>query len=476
MKTINQLQKVVFVLFLLGGITNANAQFWKKLTKKIEKKIERKVEEKIDKETDKAIDKTLDGKQKEASKKSENKKAEAPKAQNRQEKDYGDFSINHSVKFGTKNIEFLGKPTIHKKGDEIRIHGAWITHLIDVHDGYQLILKNGVSIDNINNKKRFSVPDEAYLKLNYAITKDDSTEAGAKDFQEYELTNGYVELQIDKDKKIDFSFQGNANITLSSSYNEATETVSYNKTNATVSGKGFAIEPDYRITKVVKENEPHKSNDEFTEADKDYIRKKLSPTVTIPSSFSFNKNIELEISNNKSGEKHPMGILIGNYPDIYGMTVTMKEMQGQGNVIMVMTPKSSTAFMDVMGMKMKKTTSLSQLGSQYKSNEKLPDGADFEYKKTGNTKTVAGYNCQEYRVDYNYENQKGTASLWVSKGFPIQNMELPILGMTLNNPYIKGFVLEINTKTNNEDFTMKVIKVTNKSLTINTNEYRNMGF
>ena len=142
----------------------------------------------------------------------------------------------------------------------------------------------------------------------------------------------------------------------------------------------------------------------------------------------------------------------------------------------VNTPKSSTMFMDVAGMKMKKTTKLEDLGDQYSAGDNLPDGADFSYKKTGNSKTIAGYSCEEYKVDYGYVNNNGSASLWVSKDFPIQNMELPVLGMTLNNPYYSGFVMEMNMTNNGRTNVIRVTNVSNTSLNINASEFKKMGF
>jgi len=171
-----------------------------------------------------------------------------------------------------------------------------------------------------------------------------------------------------------------------------------------------------------------------------------------------------------------MEFLVGNYPDIWGMSVAPEQLQGQGSMLMVMTPKASIGFMDVAGMKMKKATSLEQMGDQYNMDEKIPDGGDFEYKKTGNTKTILGYTCHEYKVDYDYTNSKGSVSFWVSKDFPIQNIELPMLGMKMNNPYLDGFILEMNSTNKGKSFKIEVTNVSDKSVTINSNEYRKMGF
>ena len=132
--------------------------------------------------------------------------------------------------------------------------------------------------------------------------------------------------------------------------------------------------------------------------------------------------------------------------------------------------------MDVAGMKMKRSTSLEQMGTQYDIAKSLPENGDFEYKKTGQTKTILGYNCEEYKVDYKYANDSGSASFWVSKDFPIQNKALPMLGMSLNNPNFNGFVLELNSNHNGKSWTIKVKSVSNKNMSINTSEYRKMGY
>lgn len=459
----------VFLILSICFANTSNAQFWNKIKKKVQQKIENKVE----KETDKKIDSFLDGKKK------TNKKEE--KVIPSKNKDYGDFSISHTTKFGNVTIDELGKTKISKEGNKFQLSGSWWSHDADIHDGYVLILKNGISIEEINKKGKFLIPSEATLKLSYdpllpnkAKSSDSFKRAVTKEYQTYSITKGQVTINIQKDKKVDFSFNGEAELVTSVVENQDGN-YTKTKTNSMVLGNLTTIDPEYLVTKTIKEKKKTQNNTSITENDKNFLKKKLSPTVNIPSSFSFNKSIEVEITDDR-GEKYPMEFLLGNYPDIYGMSVASKEMQGQGKVIMVMTPKSSTAFMDVAGMKMKRSTSLEQMGNQYNMTEKLPDGADFEYKKTGKTKTILGYNCEEYKVDYNYTNSKGSASFWVSKEFPIQNIEMPFLGMKLNNPNLQGFVLELNSTNQGQNWAIQVTKVSEKNININTSEYRKMGF
>ncbi|WP_146106936.1 hypothetical protein [Polaribacter porphyrae] len=444
---------------LIGLSNSTNAQFWKKLKKKLEKKVEQKVEEKIDKETDKVIDSTLNGKKKKV------------KKDNRL-KSYGSASISHSALYGMFSVNDLGQTGVEKQGDKVSITGFWRTSDADVFDGYILKIKNVDDINALQNKT-FKIPEEATLKLSYnALVKGkyEYRRGQVHAPQDIQVKSGTATVTFNKDQNVSVNFSANVKL---SDYNKSE--LAENDTPATINGMITTTSPKYTITKEFKQIERKEQNNDLTEADKTYIKSKLSPTINIPSSFTFNKSIELEFTDNR-GETFPMEFLLGKYPDIYGISVASKEMGAEGKVVMVMTPKSSTAFMDVAGMKMKRSSSLEQMGSQFNMTDKLPQDGDFDYKKTGNTKNILGYICHEYRVDYNYSNSKGNSIFWVSKDFPIQNKQLPMLGMKMNNPYFSGFVLELNSTHQGENYTIKVTKVSDKSMTINTSEYRKMGF
>ena len=471
-KTLNMKLKTnykIFTSLLILSIcfaTPTNAQFWKKLKNKVKQKVENKIE----KETDKKIDSLLKGKKK------IKKKDKNLTNINNNLKSYGSATISHSVLYGTTNITSLTKSKVNKQGSKVKIIGYWDTFGVDVHDGYIIILNDISDINSLKNKT-FKIPEEASLRLDYdALVKgkynfDQKERAGQ---QEVNFSSGTVTVTFNIDKDINVSFTGVANIN-----NHKTKVDDLGiggNTQATLSGNISTTSPEFSITKEFKKQEKQQNqNTELTESDKKYIKEKLSPTVNIPSKFSFNKAIRVEITDER-GDKYPIEFLLGNYPDIWGMSVSPKEMQGQGSMLMVMTPKSSIGFMDVAGMKMKKATSLDQMGGQYDMDDKIPDGSDFEYKKTGNTKIILGYTCQEYKVDYDYTNSKGSVSFWVSKDFPIQNIELPMLGMKMNNPYLDGFILELNSTHQGKNTIIKVTDVVDKNVTINSNEYKKMGF
>ena len=459
--------------------TNADAQFWKKLKKKAKeklKKTEDKLVDKLDKKTDKVIDSTLDGKgkakQKDAKNKKSNQTNKALIPKGNEQGDYGDASLNHSAKYGIVNIEELRKPRVQKEGDQFRITGYWITTGVDVFDGYHVELKS-TSLDELKAGKSFNIPDDATIRLGYDPIKLGTYQGESSgEGQTYDVESGTISVTFVQDQKVVISFSGNATLTKAvPSTSNTSDEYTYIETPTTISGNINATSPQYSIIKTNNS----KSNGSGGNNGIASVANSRSATTNIPGSFSFDKRLNVEVIDSR-GDSYPMDILLGDYPDIYGMQIATKEMQGQGNVTIVNTPKSSTMFMDVAGMKMKKTTSLEELGSQYDASDKLPDGADFSYKKTGNTKTIAGYTCEEYKVDYSYVNENGSASLWISKDFPVQNMQLPMLGMTLNNPYYSGFVMEMNMTNNGKTNIIRVTGVSDTSLNIDASKFKKMGF
>lgn len=421
------LKLLAFNIFLFVANQSLYAQFWKKIQKKLEKKVEQKVEQKIDKETDKLLDSTLYGKR---------KRNDEGKPTSNVPKFTSDTGIlllyNHGYEYKTKDISI----SVYGKFDK--------TNLSKSIKSY--------------NSNRVIAPVDA-LPAGYVLANNDDGYLNPKE--------GQVQIHHADSTKIVYSLKGTwntfeGNKPVNGSYVSLSVADIVDKRNTS---KERSIKKDKNTNESISNDTSNKITTSGT----------TSPTINIPSSFSFNKNISVEVTTDR-GEKQTIDFLIGNYPDIYGISVASKEMQGQGKVVMVMTPKSSTAFMDVAGMKMKKTTSLDQMGDQFNVSDQLPEDGDFVYKKTGNTKTILGYNCDEYKVDYKYANDEGSASFWVSKDFPIQNKALPMLGMSINNTNFSGFVLELNSTHQGRTTNMKVTDVANINTTINSNEFRKMGF
>lgn len=200
-----------------------------------------------------------------------------------------------------------------------------------------------------------------------------------------------------------------------------------------------------------------------------------SEKVYLPSVITFTNSIYIEISNSADNQIIEMIALTSDDPEIYGVIATSQEQNNEANVITVVSKKTTTTFIETAGMKMKQSSSSIQMPTDFSMDDKLLKGTNFEYKKTGNTKIILGYVCEEYAVNYTIDNENSSSSFWVANNFPLKNKTIPFLGMYANNPHIKGFVLEFNTKYQNQNTSARVTKVVDKITKINTNEYKSIG-
>jgi hypothetical protein len=200
-----------------------------------------------------------------------------------------------------------------------------------------------------------------------------------------------------------------------------------------------------------------------------------SEKVTLPSVITFTNSIHIEISSSADNQVIKMIALTSDDPEIYGVIATNQEQDNEANVITVVSKKTTTTFIETAGMKIKQTSSSIQIPDDFTKDDNLSENSKFEYQKTGNTKTILGYLCEEYSVNHTIDNQNSSSSFWVANSFSLKNKTVPFLGMYANNPHIKGFVLEFNTKTQNQNTTARVTKIEDKTTKINTNEYKSIG-
>ncbi|WP_430412766.1 DUF4412 domain-containing protein [Kordia sp.] len=183
--------------------------------------------------------------------------------------------------------------------------------------------------------------------------------------------------------------------------------------------------------------------------------------------FTFNQSITLEIQTDDT-EKAQLDFLFDSKnTEVICMKLASGDDDADGEVYTVITPTSSTMFMNMPGMKIKKKVSSEEMGNLDYS-DKVPQKSDLV--KTGKTKKILGYTCHEYF----YENEGGKVHVWVTNNFPITQKFVPILGMKQNGP-IEGFVLELVYKTTNESGAIKVVKLnTSTNVKIDASAYKSM--
>ena len=415
--------RLIFTTILLFAFaTPSQAQFWKKL----KKKVEQKVENKIDKETDKVIDKTLDGK----------KKKKEPK-----------------IKQSTELPKFTGGSGTLK----LYNHGyEYITKDIGVSVYGEFTKTNLSNSVKTYNEDRVIAPVDAFPN-GYALAFNGSGYLNTK--------GGQIIIHHADSTKVVFSLKGTWNTKV---FGE----------NPPVSGSFINLSVSEIIDKRVKSNSDfaYKKKKNSSHDDSNTNNTSINnnsntnnTNVSIPNSFSFSSSLEVKMTTN-DGTSANMEFLLGSYSNIYAMSISSAEMSEGGKVYNVVTPKNITMFMDVAGMKMKKTVSQSQY-SQSNFADKVPENPN-DLKKTGATKTILGFTCHEYK----HTNDGGYVSIWATKDFPQKNTNITMLGMR-EGGLIEGFILEIDSKSGNEKGNMKAVKYNrNKNITINTKEYKSMGF
>ncbi len=123
--------------------------------------------------------------------------------------------------------------------------------------------------------------------------------------------------------------------------------------------------------------------------------------------------------------------------------------------------KDKTGF--VMGMAV--NDSVSAPANTSTANNSAMGNTDYytNFKKTGKTKTIAGYNTEEYV----YEDTEGKASYWITNDLPAELWAKMFNANTIVSVYAgkpNGFIMElINEKKNSKEKSTMLVKEVNKN-------------
>ncbi|WP_442264961.1 DUF4412 domain-containing protein [Tenacibaculum sp. ZS6-P6] len=191
-------------------------------------------------------------------------------------------------------------------------------------------------------------------------------------------------------------------------------------------------------------------------------KKKKKKTTSESTKYFFKGSVTVEVSNEKN-DKTVFNLLFNRREDVICMEMNV---DGTNQIYNVITPSKIISLINAGGMKIKKESE----SIEFDNSDRMPQGEEGLIK-TGNTKTILGYNCEEYQ----YKNEEGSASIWVTSRFPIESNYAPLLGMT-NNTNIKGFVLELDYESKSgEKGLVQVIKIEkDKKYEVNLADYKSM--
>ncbi len=188
--------------------------------------------------------------------------------------------------------------------------------------------------------------------------------------------------------------------------------------------------------------------------------------------LNFNQSIMLEVTSSENDTMELQYFFNNKEKEISCMKIDPSKVKGGNNVggdiYMVFNKDSGALYMNMVGMKIKKEIGAAEM-NKYDNSNKM-DAIDIV--KTGKTKNILGYSCNEYVA----KKEDATTHIWATtSSFPIKGSFIPVLGMKNQNQKIKGFVLEIVMHSKKGNGKVTVTKINPKSnLTINTGEYSSM--
>jgi|WetSurMetagenome_2_1015567.scaffolds.fasta_scaffold140340_2 hypothetical protein len=251
-------------------------------------------------------------------------------------------------------------------------------------------------------------------------------------------------------------------------------------------------EIDKQLDKAIdKDSASVKSGKTEEERDKERARKLMgglgfnSTPVKIETSYSFTSNIKMEIETfDKKGKSTNKGLyntFFNDSNDAFAYEVVDQEKRDDQKGMFIFDQKNMASIMlsEDKGEKKGIATGLNL-------NQASPDSAKIDanvpngkVKRTGNSKRILGYSCDEYL----YQDEKYNTSLWVTKDKVWRTGNL--YGSIYKNPAMmngmpNGFVMEADTKDlqTSELSVMKVIEINekvNKKFDLSAYEITNLG-
>ena len=443
------LKFLTLLICLLGAFQHTDAQFLKKLKKKVKKTAEETVERKAEDKTAETTEKTIDGLfKKRKKKKKKSKKGGQDQQDGADTKSYGSANLtgpNH----GPVEIFQVAQPKVEVNAGagSTRISAWWNTHGTDTYDMFDLRV-NQVIDENTAFPLTLSVPGDAELKIYYDallgayLSQDDWQRSEDPNFElvhENPPINGTVTLQAIDQNSIAFEFSGGG-----------------------FSGTIAVSEP---IWSEVEDPKQTSSKPKKEQAE---------PVMTLkegePGLYEFNYEIATVVTST-DGEEYPISYLINDQTNYFGLMVDMSQFedgQVEGSSVIVMQNDQTRVFVDTPMMKIQLNQNM---GDQGKNPVPNMDQYNFTQPvKTGNSKVIAGYNCDEYVL----EHEQGTLHFWTTPDLQIPNWMFGSQA-AVEQTGVLGFVMAFSATDQNGTTQSEVKSINpNYSLKIDASEYKKM--
>ena len=236
------------------------------------------------------------------------------------------------------------------------------------------------------------------------------------------------------------------------------------------------------LEQLLKNNSTLKNNDINGMSEMVQQMMKSQQNVQYDKSYTFNLFAKIKTETTNKGKKST------NTMELYSAdnASMMKHQEAAKNMNIIMDNKNASMItldevkkegyvMSINGM--------DKLMQQFANNatQEETDNPTVTIKKTGNSKTIAGYKCEEYDIVSVDKDDQYKGNIWVSNDAKINYFNIfSGLGKSFQaqckniKSNVTGAVLETNGKYSKtgEAFNMTVLELNQKSTTKNLNEYK----
>ena len=200
----------------------------------------------------------------------------------------------------------------------------------------------------------------------------------------------------------------------------------------------------------------------------EYLNKMLQP-VDLPEEYAFDVQIYAE-TKDYDGDKNEMTILMSSTKDHIGI---ITEDDGKESMIVFDVETDVMAVYDLQENKVSAFASMMGLAAKAASEQEVT------VEKTGKSKKIAGYECEEYLI----EDETTTTKAYVSEDFPASWAKafakmFQKVSPTSRNQLLDGMALksESKTKKKNKKTTFEAKKVTREVYTVKNADYEKVQY
>jgi len=230
------------------------------------------------------------------------------------------------------------------------------------------------------------------------------------------------------------------------------------------------------IDDMLKERYQQDSINGKTDVDYGTFASAFLQPVDLPESYTFDITLECE-TKDYDGDKTKMEMLMTKD----GSAIGFVQFENKKRTLMVFDSKND--FMAVYNEEKKEVQgipSVLTMASVLAAGHKDEDAFEMTMTKSGETKKIAGYQCDEWKI----EDEETTTTAYVAEGFPISWKDSfgpflrQMLPTTQRDQMPDGMTLqsEAKTKAKNKKSKFEVKKVIESPFTINNTEYKQQSY